>query len=494
MKILLLDLDAVNPGHLGCYGYRRNTSPHIDRIANEGVRFNQYYTTDAPCAPSRTALMTGKYGIHNGLVGHGGTAGDLRLQGESRQFRDQMTDGNLPGFLQKAGLRTALVSSFAQRHSVWGFYAGFNEMINSGMEGKEIGEDVTPDVLAWLERNRHVDDWFLYVNYWDAHTPYRTPEEYGNPFAEEPLPDWPTEDVVAAHQHNVGPHGAREINMYDNEEDPRYPRHPGEITDMAGLRKMIDGYDCGIRYMDNELGKVFAALERMNLMDELIIIITSDHGENMGELGLYGEHATADYATCRIPMIIRWPEQAQGVVDEALHSHIDLLPTLADMLGLDSPPGWDGQSYADTIRSGAASGRPYVVSSQCAHVCQRSVRFDRWLYIRTYHDGYNLFPDEMLFDVEADPHEQTDLAGSHRSICMEAVYYLNEWHDQMMRTMPPGCDADPLWTVMAEGGPYHAKGQLARYVEWLHKTGRGAAADELYRRHPNERRWSGRGD
>ena len=232
----------------------------------------------------------------------------------------------------------------------------------------------------------------------------------------------------------------------------------------------------------------------MSLMEDIIIIITSDHGENMGELGLYGEHATADYVTCRIPMIIRWPGQTQAAVDDALHAHIDLLPTLADMLGVAGPSGWDGQSYADTIRSGAASGRPYVVTSQCAHVCQRAVRFDRWMYIRTYHDGYNLFPDEMLFDINNDPHEQTNLADSHRAVCMEAVYRLNEWHDAMMRTMPPGCDTDPLWTVIAEGGPYHVKGQLARYVGWLRQTGRGAAEDELYRRHPNERRWGERGD
>lgn len=63
MRVLLLDLDSTRPDHLGCYGYHRNTSPHIDRIAEEGVRFTNYYTTDAPCAPSRNAFMTGQFGI-----------------------------------------------------------------------------------------------------------------------------------------------------------------------------------------------------------------------------------------------------------------------------------------------------------------------------------------------------------------------------------------------------------------------------------------------
>lgn len=90
MKVLLLDLDSTTPSHLGCYGYHRNTSPNIDSIAAEGVIFTNYYTTDAPCLPSRTALMTGTFGIHNGVVGHGGTAADLRHEGVDREFRSRL--------------------------------------------------------------------------------------------------------------------------------------------------------------------------------------------------------------------------------------------------------------------------------------------------------------------------------------------------------------------------------------------------------------------
>jgi arylsulfatase A-like enzyme len=69
MRILYLDLDTLRPDHLGCYDYKRNTSPNIDRIASQGVRFENYYCSDAPCAPSRSAMMTGRFGIHNGVVG-----------------------------------------------------------------------------------------------------------------------------------------------------------------------------------------------------------------------------------------------------------------------------------------------------------------------------------------------------------------------------------------------------------------------------------------
>jgi UV DNA damage repair endonuclease len=104
--------------------------------------------------------------------------------------------------------------------------------------------------------------------------------------------------------------------------------------------------------------------------------------------------------------------------------------------------------------------------------------------MRTIHDGFHLFPKEMLFDVEMDPHEQHDMASSRPEVLREAVYRLADWHDSMMASM--NCDVDPLWTVMKEGGPYHARGQLKAYCERLAATGRGWAVEELRRRHPRE--------
>ena len=93
MRILFLDLDTLRPDHLGCYGYRRDTSPNIDRIAAGGTRFDNYYCSDAPCLPSRAALISGQFGIHSGVVGHGGTAADMRIVGAERGFRDILGTG-----------------------------------------------------------------------------------------------------------------------------------------------------------------------------------------------------------------------------------------------------------------------------------------------------------------------------------------------------------------------------------------------------------------
>ena len=81
MRILYIDIDSQRPDHLGCYGYHRDTSPNIDRIAREGVRYDNYYVSDAPCLPSRTALWSGRHGIHTGVINHGGVASEIKLMG-----------------------------------------------------------------------------------------------------------------------------------------------------------------------------------------------------------------------------------------------------------------------------------------------------------------------------------------------------------------------------------------------------------------------------
>jgi choline-sulfatase len=494
MRILYLDLDTLRPDHLGCYGYPRRTSPNLDRIAARGVVFDRVYCADAPCLPSRTGLMTGRFGIHSGVVGHSGTSADLRIDGQERGFRDHLSSSSLPAVLKKAGLHTVYVGGFGERHSSWSYYAGFREIYDTGLGGMESAEDVTPTALDWIERNAHKDNWYLHLNYWDPHTPYRAPEEFGNPFEHEPAPTWVTAEILASHRQLPGPHTAQDINGLDNRTDPRYPRHPGELKDLDDLRRLIDGYDCGIAYMDQHIGQVLAALARKEVAEDLVIIVSSDHGENQGELGIYAEHGTADHATCHIPLIVRWPGMAQGKRDNGLHYQLDLGPTLADLLGVPAPASWEGQSYAGALRAHQSTagecidcGREFLVLSQCAHICQRSVRWGPWLYMRTYHDGYRLLPDEMLFNLERDPREQVNLAEALPEKCREGLHLLSGWHDAMMASMPGGPDRpDPLRVVLGEGGPTHASRVLAKYCQRLEASGRGQHVPELKRKHPCE--------
>lgn len=484
MRILLLDVDTLRPDHLGCYGYARNTSPNIDVVARDGVRFTHYHCSDAPCLPSRAALTTGMLGIHNGAVGHGGTAGDVKLFGRERGFGDEILTHSLFNIFRKAGYHTASISPFAERHSSFWFLSGLNEMYNTGKCGMESAEDVMPIVEDWLLRNGEKDNWALHINLWDAHTPYRAPEGFGNPFAGQPYPDWITEAEFEKHLAHIGPHGAREINMYDDSEDSRFPRHPGALTKREELRRLFDGYDCGIAYLDQAIGRVIGFLKDTGLYDDTAILITSDHGEDMGELGLYAEHALTDELTTSIPMIIKWPGIAPHV-DEGLHYNIDLLPTLCDLLGVEKYPRWDGASYSRALTEQQDCGREYLVLSQCAHVCQRSVRWKNWLYMVTYHGGLHLFDEEMLFDITADPHETKNLMDDHPEVAGECARILQRWHAEMMAGNEDG--VDPLQTVIKEGGPFHSKGQVERYVRRLRETGRGAGAEEVLKRYPVEK-------
>lgn len=483
MKILMLDLDTLRPDHLGCYGYYRNTSPNIDSIARDSMQFENYHCSDAPCLPSRAALTTGMFGIHNGAINHGDTTADLRIYGEGRGFKDPVLTGNLFYQFRHAGMHTATISSFAERHSSYWFNAGFNEIVNCGKCGDERAEEVLPLAMKWLEDNKDRDNWFLHVNMWDPHTPYRAPMDMGNPFADSPLADWMTPEVFEEHKKHVGPHSLNELGMYGDHSPADYPRQYGRADNLQEWKDVMDNYDCDILYMDAQIGKILSWLKEHGMYEDMAIMVTSDHGENMGELGIYSEHGTADEITTRIPMLIKWPGMKTGV-DNGFHYSLDLLPTIAELLNLPSRPHWDGRSYAETLRSGTDTGRDYLVVSQGSHVCQRSVRFDRYIYIRTYHDGFHLFPKEMLFDLEADYHEQKNIAEERPDLCGTACRYLTDWMQDMM--MSARSDRDPMWTIIREGGPFHAKGNLRRYCQRLEETGRLEGAKRLREIHPEE--------
>jgi arylsulfatase A-like enzyme len=503
MRILYLDLDALNPSHLGCYGYPRNTSPVIDRLAAGGVRFENVYCSDAPCLPSRTALYQGRFGIHTGVVGHGGTAADPKREGPGRGFRSTYEEDSFPRQLQKLGYHTAMISPFGQRHAAHQYYAGFHEIHNTGQGGQEPVEVVEPVLKQWIESNAGKDDWYLHLNFWDIHTNYRVPLDYGNPFENEPVADWFTDELIAEHTRRGGPHSASDLGMYGDSDTDTYPRTPARITDRASLKQWIDGYDTAIRYVDDAIGRLVDRLEAAGVLEDTAIIISADHGENQGDLGIYGEHGTADHGTCHIPMIVKWPGQKGGHVDRGLHYHLDWPTTCLELLGKEAramcPPVWDGQSYAATLTDHADAGRDELILSQCAHVCQRSVRFDdgdrRWIYIRTYHDGLHPFSKHMLFDLASDPHEQHNLADQHPEVIREAAARLLDWHDEAMAAVVRDCSdvVDPMYTVLKEGGPFHAsidgstgqpRGGLPAYLQRLEDTGRAEAAADLRRRYP----------
>jgi choline-sulfatase len=484
MRLLYIDIDTLRPDHLGCYGYARRTSPNIDAVAEGALRFENVHASDVPCLPSRTALLTGRFGIHNGVVNHGGTDADPVIDGADRGFWARLQLESFPSRLKRTGMKTASVSSFAQRHSAFHWYAGFDEAHDVGKFGFETADEVFAIASDWLRRKGRGDDWFLHVHFWDPHTPYRAPESYGEPFADEPLPAWLSEEVRQAHWEGCGPHSAQECAGYapNPELAERFPRQPQQIPDMAGVRRMFDGYDTGVLMADEYVGRLLEQLADLGVDGDTAVMISSDHGETLGELNVYGDHQTADQLTTRVPMILRWPGVAVGT-RSALHYQIDVSATLLDLLGGKVPERWHGESFADSLRAGADEGRSSLVVSQAAWACQRGVRFDDWMYIESRHDAYHLYEDPMLFHLGRDPHEQVNLAEAEPEVVALAANMLREWREALLPGAARG--RDPHENVMAEGGPFHVRGQLPDYVKRLRDTGRSALARQL------EQRWPG---
>src|SRR5262249_43709739 len=156
--------------------------------------------------------------------------------------------------------------------------------------------------------------------------------------------------------------------------------------------------------------------------------VTSDHGEAFGELGVYADHEAADEAVAHIPAILSWPGVEPGV-QTGLHYQLDVAATVADLAGAAVPGHWGGISGRGGPGGGLpAPGREFLVLSQGAWSCQRGVRLPDRLFLRTIHDGFHgSWPDEMLFDIVADPHEETDLTSSEPSTVEQARRLLSDW-------------------------------------------------------------------
>ncbi|NCC63279.1 MAG: sulfatase [Spirochaetia bacterium] len=476
MKILWLDIDSLRPDHLGCYGYHRNTSPVIDSLAAEGMRYDAVFASDAPCLPSRTAWQMGRPGIQTGVINHGGCYADPFRTSIGREFNEHPDYRKFIQVLRAAGYRTASVSTFAERHAAWWFHAGFGEVHDVGKQGLERAEEVIPAASRFIQDHGTEDDWFLHVNLWDPHTPYRTPDSYGDPFKHEEAPAWPDAETIRLHQDGYGPHSATAVLSDPGVSIPT-PRELSKITSREDFRHWINGYDTGIRYADDHVGQLLQVLSDINILDETVIIISADHGECQGEFNIYGDHQVADISTCRLPWIIRGPGFEKGL-NTALHYHYDMTAGILSHLGISIPAGWDS---IPTDFSSGDKGRSSLVISQAAWSCQRSVLFDDYILMKTYHSGLKDLPQTALFNWRKDPHQTCDLSNTDTSLVCKAHALLDTWIDNQLSRSPNG--EDPMRGVIKEGGPYHTRGKLKEYISYYQDSGRPDLALKMQTNH-----------
>jgi arylsulfatase A-like enzyme len=485
MRIIYVDIDSCRPDHLGSYGYQRPTSPVIDGLARHGLVARNCHTSDAPCLPSRAALFSGRLGVNNGVTCHNGPASQLRYAGGTHTH-----DPERPMWmraLQVAGWQTVCFSSFAQRHLAWWFSAGFTQFFGNQLAGgSELADEVTDKALDWLQRNGAIDNWFLHINYWDVHTPYKTPENYREKVRRGPPPTYPDRAQVALDADRwYGPRTSRDWWYQANWRNPGDPETrlmpDGGPDTWDRYLAFLDGYDAGIAYVDDCVGRLLEALERIGVRDETAIIVSADHGESIAELGLYFEHGNCCEGTTRVPLVIHWPGKTGGgrVLDRLMYQ-LDLPPTVLELLGMEIPAGWDGRSFAAAFDGNDDVGRSHLVVGTGIFSFQRAVRSQSHRMIRTIHSGLYPYDDLYLFDLAADPGQNVNLAATHPDVVAELDHVLLEWTYRY--TTGPAGVRDPFQEQLRAGLSPDLYGPRELIERRLQELGRQDQLADLRRR------------
>ncbi|MFW6303889.1 MAG: sulfatase [Candidatus Sumerlaeota bacterium] len=448
MRIIYFDIDCLRPDHLGCYGYDRPTSPAIDSIAEKGIRFNNYHCASSPCLPSRTALVSGRFGIRNGVLSNHGAGVDFHVD-LFRYGGPQPYNQMLPRHLHENGIEPICFSNFADRHYALWFMCGWSEyhMVNLKC-GAETAEQVNAKVLPWLRQNAKRDNYYLHINYWDTHRVYKMDPKWADRFEDYPVTqEWPDQEAIDGHQDLTGAFTAH--GQFRNDKS-RVPLMPGAINDRADFEKMMTAYDTSIAYVDHHIREVLDELDRQGVLDDAVIIVSSDHGDAFGEHGVYSDHVNVDACIHNIPLIIRWPGRTpENHSDDALMYNVDYAPTLCDMLGFDVPEDWDGKSYRANVEGKGGEDREYLVWDSGLYTVQRAVRTKTHLYIRTYDSWeYNNWQDEELYDMISDRYETTNIAAEAPDILGACRAIMDQW--LIEQKQKPNWHGDTLDAVLEE--------------------------------------------
>ncbi len=361
-NLLLVTLDTTRADHVSCYGYPYATTPHLDRIAGDGIRFQNCTTPSAYTLPSHSSIMTGTYPTFHGVR----TNGDRALASAHVTLAERLAE---------QGYRTgAFIGAFVL-DGRWGLNQGFDHYDDQfelekyrqiDLAGvQRPGNEVVDAALGWLDQGPE-SPFFAWVHLYDPHAPYEPPEPYRSRF-------------------NGG---------------------------LAGL------YDGEIAFTDAQIGRLLAWLEENGLTGETILAVVGDHGEALGSHGELGHgYFVYDYAV-QVPLLLRTPlVEFRGLEIARQVTTIDLYPTLLEMLGLELPPGIQGRSLVPLVEGSAPAESSYAYSESMVPYLQYgwspifSVRTERFKYIDA--------PRPELYDLVADPRERENLAQQRAEVAGE---------------------------------------------------------------------------
>ena len=435
-NVLLVVLDTVRADHLSLYGYERATTPALERLARRGIRFEEARATAPWTLPSHASLFTGRWPhelavewltplrrdfptLAEYLGTHGyATAGfvantlycsyDTGLDRGFTHYEDYVLE-------RLSAFRTAYLGSLALdtvaelvRAAIWSSglrpsRAGPPPWLQPLLvaERKKDAAVINREFIAWLSR-RHQPDrpFFAFLNYFDAHSPYLLPRG-------------------AEYRFGLKPRTAEDLQVFEQWAELDKLRLPPHYRALAR-----DSYDNCLAYLDQRLEELFDELERRGLLDRTLIIVTSDHGEGLGEHGLFF-HGESLYRTeIRVPLLIVPPSRDRSRVVPEVVSLRDLPATVVDLVGLSDGAPFPGRSWArfwrDPPPAAGARTSELVISelanpnpfnpNQGRSPAHRgplsSLAVGDFVYIRNQGDGR-----EELFNQRDDPRELLNRAG-----------------------------------------------------------------------------------
>jgi len=384
-NVIFITVDTLRADRLGVYGSLTTRTPNLDAFADRSVRFERAYATLPKTNPALASLMTGRYPSAHGVRRNGTRLREAEL--------------TLAEILQAAGYTTAAFISNHVMVSRCGLAQGFmlyDETLPDAIPSRDArertGRPLVNAVLAWAESPPR-DPLFLWVHFIDPHGPYVPPV-------------YPRRDVPAAAPGRTLP--VSESNS-PVEAIPAYQALPG----VTGVGEYVDRYDAEVDYVDEQAGRLLEGLRSLGLLEGALVVVAADHGESLGDHGLYFQHGTSLHeAQIRIPLMILIPGVAPRVVEEPV-SAVDVMPTVLERIGLPQPRGVQGTSLRTLIQpGGAAAHGPESPGAEARLVFSELGRKRAVLggALKLIWDAEEKEVD--LYDLDADLAEEHDVAAS----------------------------------------------------------------------------------
>jgi arylsulfatase A-like enzyme len=367
-NILFITLDQFRGDSMSCAGHPLVKTPNLDRLAAAGVRFARHYSQAAPCAPGRAALYTGTYQMNNRVVANG-TPLDDRFDNVARAatragyvptlfgYTDQSVDprtvtdvndprlrtyeGILPGFtsgLDLTGNQQPWVDWLNEQG--YEFTDGYAALRTEHERPSELSESsfLTNSVLGWLDQQS--EPWFAHVSYLRPHPPYRAAGEFATMYSPEECPE-PAPLQADGTRHRLH-------DMLLNVDETAAAKLKRTVADVQSQ------YYGMISEVDANLGRVWDALQASGQWENTVVIVTADHGEQLGDQGLLGKAGFFE-SSYHILGIIRDPSlpSGHGTVVDRFTENVDILPTLCEHMGIEIPLQCDGLPLTPFLRNTA---------------------------------------------------------------------------------------------------------------------------------------------